>query len=179
MRATPVATMADVLTGSRLVLAPIIAVAIAIGSFDVAAAVMCAGWLTDFFDGRLARLAGGRTRLGSFDIAADATMGVGVIAGLTAAERLDPFVAIVGSIVLLGSAAAQRNVMPAMVFMALADLALISTVFAHGTWGGPLIVTVLLVILAFDHDRLLVLIPAFIGGFRRLVGGNPTDPRYP
>jgi phosphatidylglycerophosphate synthase len=50
------------------------------------AALLASAWLSDFFDGRLARAYIGRTCLGDVDLWADTLVGAGAPLGLTVGE---------------------------------------------------------------------------------------------
>lgn len=76
------ALVADLLTFSRLLSAPLLLWLVAIGSLDVAVVVLGFAWCTDFFDGRFARSAPRDTILKEWDLRADAWLAVALGAGL-------------------------------------------------------------------------------------------------
>jgi phosphatidylglycerophosphate synthase len=73
--------IADLLTLFRMLSAVLIAVALATGSLMVTAVLLSAAWLSDALDGRMARV-GGNSRLGQWDVIADAMVGAGAAIGL-------------------------------------------------------------------------------------------------
>jgi phosphatidylglycerophosphate synthase len=145
------------------------------GEVDLAVVVLAAGWITDVLDGRLARAAEGKTWLGPIDVVADVALATGVGVGLVLNGRYGALPLALGAVVLLGSAAWYRNHMPAMIYMAIIDLALLATVFELGSWGRFVMVFVVVAILAVDHRRLVeTLIPRFLDGAAVLMrGGRP------
>ena len=76
------ATLADLLTFSRLLSAPLLAWLVAVRSLDTAVVVVGLAWCTDFFDGRCARATPRDTRLKEWDLRADAWLAVGLGTGL-------------------------------------------------------------------------------------------------
>jgi phosphatidylglycerophosphate synthase len=169
------ARTADALTAARIPLAVVVAALLAGGRVDGAIAVVAGGWLSDVFDGRLARSSDGSTRFGSVDLFADLALASGVGAGLVLGGRYSALPALSVGVLLLAAAAWYRNQMPAMVYMAGIDLALIVTAFQAGTWGRTVVVVVLLVMFALDHRRLVdTLIPTFLRGATAIARGQRT-----
>jgi phosphatidylglycerophosphate synthase len=81
--------IADVLTGARLLSAPLLVALLGAGdALAAGAATLALAWVTDLADGRMARRAVGGTRLGPWDPIADASVGIGVLAGLVVAGRV-------------------------------------------------------------------------------------------
>lgn len=76
------AAVADLLTFSRLLSAPLLAWLVAKRHIDAAAVVVGLAWCSDFFDGRFARSAVRSTRLKEWDLRADSWVGVGLGLGL-------------------------------------------------------------------------------------------------
>ena len=76
------AVLADGLTAGRAALAPVVALVLWPGRLGEAALVLSLCWVTDFLDGRVARMAGSGTRLGGFDLGADTLVGVGALLGV-------------------------------------------------------------------------------------------------
>ena len=76
------ANVADLLTFSRLLSAPVLAWLVGFRSLNTAIVVVGFAWCTDFLDGRFARAAPRDTRLKGWDLRADAWMAVGLGVGL-------------------------------------------------------------------------------------------------
>ena len=76
------ANVADLLTFSRLLSAPVLAWLVGFRSLDTAIVVVGFAWCTDFLDGRFARSAPRDTRLKGWDLRADAWLAVGLGIGL-------------------------------------------------------------------------------------------------
>lgn len=74
--------MADLLTGLRALLALLLVAVLGAQRLDLAAAVLSAAWITDFFDGKSARRADHPTHLGKWDIYVDTLVGAAVLVGL-------------------------------------------------------------------------------------------------
>lgn len=84
MATLAVARAADTLTLVRLPIAVSLVFVLAAGRPALAAVMLVFGWVTDTFDGILARRAPGMTRLGAWDATMDAIVGLGLIVGLVA-----------------------------------------------------------------------------------------------
>lgn len=76
------ATLADLLTGLRALLALLLVAVVGARRLDLAAALLSAAWITDFFDGKSARRANRPTHLGKWDIYVDTLVGAAVLLGL-------------------------------------------------------------------------------------------------
>jgi phosphatidylglycerophosphate synthase len=96
------AVLADVLTGSRLVMGPVIVAALVTDRVLLFAIILSIAWATDVFDGRLARSAGRPTLFGDTDMLIDTWVGVCVLLGFGLSERAPLWVVGV-VIVLLGA----------------------------------------------------------------------------
>ena len=76
------ALVADLLTLSRLLSAPLLLWLVATSSLDVAVVVLGLAWCTDYFDGRFARSAPRETIFKEWDLRADAWLAVALGTGL-------------------------------------------------------------------------------------------------
>ncbi len=76
------ARSADVLTAGRMLLALPMGLAAYSAGWRATALLLSLSWWSDFLDGRLARRAGGSTRLGAWDLAADTLVGAGLLVGV-------------------------------------------------------------------------------------------------
>jgi hypothetical protein len=79
--------IADLLTLFRMLSALLISATIAGGALAATAVLLAAAWVSDDLDGRLAR-SGGHTKLGQWDVLADAMVGAGAAVGLALAGVL-------------------------------------------------------------------------------------------
>jgi phosphatidylglycerophosphate synthase len=96
------AVLADVLTGSRLVMGVVIVVALTGDRLLLFAIILSIAWATDVFDGRLARAANRPTLFGDSDMLVDTWVGACVLVGFGASDRL-PIWLVAGLIVGLGA----------------------------------------------------------------------------
>lgn len=74
--------LADGLTASRVVIAMIVTVASYRADWAFVALLLSIAWWSDFFDGKLARRAGGGTRLGLWDLRVDTAVGAMLLLGM-------------------------------------------------------------------------------------------------
>ena len=103
------AIAADVLTGARLIASLAFVFLLPARAMTGVAILLSLAWISDFFDGRLARLSTSPTRLGFWDLWADTTIGVGLILGLLVEGTL-PLWAGITSLVLFGGLSIAGNV---------------------------------------------------------------------
>ncbi len=170
------ALIADVLTASRVVLAVFVGAALARLDYPTAVILLVVAWLTDFFDGILARAARGKTRLGDWDFRVDVTLGVAILVGLVISDVLRlPLVAVA---VVLGAGWTQYtgNPAPAMLLLALAYGVLLA-VLIHDVprlWWLPFVAVALLLTLQWRRF-VRVILPAFFQGLGTIVGGKRVE----
>jgi phosphatidylglycerophosphate synthase len=96
------AALADVLTGSRLVLGVVAAGALVGDRILLFSIVLSVAWATDVFDGRLARSSGQPTFFGDSDMLVDTWVGACVLVGFGLSDRA-PLWLVVAGILLLGA----------------------------------------------------------------------------
>ncbi len=174
-RSGSAAVLADLLTILRFPAAVTVFGLGAMGSFDGAALVLCVAWLSDVMDGRLARSTEVPSRFGPLDVYADTGVALGSTGGLVVAGHLPAGPTITVTAGLLFLAIWRHHQMPAMTFMAAAHVAMLTIALRHGSWGGPLMLAVIVSMAVFDRQRLMtVLIPRFLDGFRRSGGSGET-----
>lgn len=89
--------LADVLTGGRLVIAGVIAIAAYRADWNLVALLLSLAWWSDFSDGRLARRAGGGTRLGAWDLRVDTAVGAMLLVGMTLGAHISIVWGVVGA----------------------------------------------------------------------------------
>lgn len=92
--------LADLMTGSRLVLGVAVAGALIADRIHLFAILLTVGWASDVFDGRLARSSGRSTLFGEADMLVDTWVGACVLVGLALSDRAPLWVVVVGITVL-------------------------------------------------------------------------------
>ncbi len=158
------ARLADALTTLRLVLAFAVVPLTSTGRWTALSVALSGAWLSDFLDGRLARRAGGGTRLGRWDMPIDTAVGAGLVIGLVLRGTL-PEVVGVGALALFGTLYLFGNVAASMLLQLTGFLPTLVILWEESptAWWLPFGVIVLVGI--FDWRRLLhVNIPAFLRG---------------
>ncbi|NNK92457.1 MAG: CDP-alcohol phosphatidyltransferase family protein [Acidimicrobiia bacterium] len=167
--------LADLLTLGRMALAPVIAVVVGADNLAAGVVVLIAAWLTDLADGRLARLRPGTSHLGAWDPLADAAIGAGLLAGLSASGRVTPVFAGIFIVVLGGGLVVLRNLALGMLLQAVAYAFLFGALWNDAReWFWALVIAVV-PIAVIDGARLVrVILPDFFGGVRKLVPGDAT-----
>ncbi|MBT8198332.1 MAG: CDP-alcohol phosphatidyltransferase family protein [Acidimicrobiia bacterium] len=174
------AIIADVLTGSRAVLAVAVMLAIASSRFDWAAVFVTFAWITDFFDGRLARSTVHPTRLGDWDLRIDITLGIGILIGLGWSGWV-PWTAVLVPMLVLGTLAiAMHNPSPTMLLLAYIYLVFFWVLIAERPLGGWLPFAALPLIATLDWGRFTrVILPVFFKGIAALARGERTPDTKP
>jgi phosphatidylserine synthase len=159
------AAVADGLTATRLLLAALLLAVVAAGAYALATAVLVAAWWTDFFDGRLARMAPGKTRLGTWDPFADAAVAAAILVGLVSAGVVNvvPW-GILGAV--LGLAfVVSGNLAWCMLLQALAYELFLMRLWINTPWWLALPVATALVLLVVNRRRFFgELLPTFFAG---------------
>ena len=156
---------ADALTLSRALLAMVIGWLAWRGLLDAAAVALGIAWLTDAFDGRVARLTGARTRLGDWDMAVDVLVGACLLAGLGLSGLVPRLLAIAVLAVVGTLYVVLRQAALGMVVQATAYGSFLWLLWARGvsTWWAP--VGVIVLIAALDGRKLVrVILPEFFRG---------------
>ncbi len=173
MRRTFRALVADLLTITRAGLAVLVIPAIWSGRLELAALIVSMAWLTDFLDGRLARMASDETRMGPWDLTVDTLFGAGLLVGLAGAHVVPVLFAVV-AIVALGGWFVTGNPTASMLLQLAGFLPLLRLLWLErpDAWWLPFL-TAALIGLA-DWRRLLTInIPLFLRG---LIGRTPGGP---
>lgn len=163
-RPSLLARAADGLTLLRVFIAIALALLVWLGEWPAVAMALAAAWLSDLLDGRLARAAGGGTRLGNWDMTVDTLVGAGLIVGLIAHGTL-PDVVGFPALVVFGVLHAMGNVAASMLLQLTGYLPTLLLLWQDRptVWWLPFAVMVLAA--AIDWRRLfLINIPAFIRG---------------
>jgi phosphatidylglycerophosphate synthase len=178
--ATSRARLADGLTAGRAAMAPVLALLLAKDLLEAAAVVLALCWVSDLLDGRIARRAGGGTRLGGLDLAADTVVGAGVVLGLGLGGTL-PWGVAVALLALLGGAYAVFRIEAAgMLLQAVGYGAVLVRLAARGSPWLAVPVGAVAFIAVVDRDRFLHdVLPRFFHGFAPkpgVRGPNGSDP---
>lgn len=166
MAVSSLTVMADGLTSLRLGIA--IAVIPVAWSQDLTttSVLVSLAWLTDLFDGRLARAGGRAGRLHRWDLRADTAVGAGVLVGLVGGELAPWWLLIAGALFAWGYW--RGNVAAAMLLQLCGFVPLLILLWSLRPpgWWMPLVTA--LVIAVVDWRKLVMVnIPAFIGGLKR------------
>jgi phosphatidylglycerophosphate synthase len=173
MRKALPASVADLLTISRLGIALVVIPAAWSLSLGPTAILVTTAWLTDFLDGKVARTAGTEGRMGRWDMACDTAVGAGLVIGLTGAGLI-PILAGVGAVVVFGAWFLTGNYAAAMLLQITGYLPLLALLWTERPtgWWLPFITAALIGIV--DWRRLLLInIPNFLRG---LAGRKPVPP---
>lgn len=161
---TPLARAADGLTLLRLGTAPVLALLVWTGQWVAVAVLLAVGWLTDFADGRLARRAGGGTRLGRWDMTADTAVGSGLLVGLILQGAV-PDVIGLPALVVLGFLHVRGNIAASMLLQLAGFVPTLLILWEDrpSLWWAPFAVIALIGVV--DWRRLVIIhIPAFLRG---------------
>lgn len=169
------AALADLLTGSRILMGVSAAAALATGHLNLFNILLTTAWATDVFDGRLARLSTRPTIFaGPFDMIVDTWVGACVIVGFGLSDRFPLWFA-VGAIVVLGAAyLATRNPAVSQVLQAIAYGSSLWLIYVSDdtTLAIPLIT--LAVLMAMEYKKFFgKVLPMFFHGVAAVVKGEP------
>lgn len=158
------ALAADVLTITRLGFAFLLVPLVWQERLDLAAVVLSLAWLSDLFDGRLARMAGTPTRFGRWDLRVDTGVGVALVIGLIGNGTVSLWFGL-AALVVLGGFFLAGNIAASMLLQLSGYLPLLYTLWQErpDLWWLPF-ATFSAIGLA-DWRRLIrVTIPAFLHG---------------
>ncbi len=166
------ARTADGLTLLRFLIALALAPLIWSGQWVAVALLLGAAWLSDFMDGKLARRAGGGTKLGRWDMSVDTALGAALVIGLVLHGTIPDLVGL-PLLVVLGALYLSGNIAAAMLIQLSGFVPTLLILWEDRPWGwwAPFAAAALIAIL--DWKRLaLVNIPAFLRG----LAGHFEDP---
>ena len=171
------ADLADLLTFSRLLAAPLVAWLTATRSLNTTMVVVGLAWCSDFFDGRLARSARRETRLKEWDLRADLWLATGLGVGMGLAGYVSWWViAPIAGFVFVGSLL-LTNPSTTMVGLAVLYVMFLWNLVSRGGWWW-LPALYLLVLLIADWERFReVILPALWRSLAALVPGERLRPR--
>ena len=166
------AAVADLLTFSRLLSAPLLAWLVANRYLDTAVVVLGLAWCSDFFDGRFARSADRDTILKEWDLRADSWVAVALGLGMGLGGYFSWWIlGPVAVVVFVGSLVATN---PSVVMMGTGYLlgVFVWAATQHGTlrWLPALYVVVALI--AGWKRFFRVVLPVWMRGLRALLPGN-------
>lgn len=170
------AWIADALTASRVLLAVLLALAVASGSFPTATVVLVVAWLTDSLDGRLARAAAADTRLGDWDFRVDVSLGVAILVGLMLSGLASAWLVLVVIATLTGLTLVTGNPAPSMLLLAFAYTWFLWLLLdlRPPLWWLPFASIVLLLVVEWRRF-LAVILPAFFRGVATLGRSERPD----
>ncbi|MDX1469120.1 MAG: CDP-alcohol phosphatidyltransferase family protein [Acidimicrobiia bacterium] len=158
------AKIADGLTLLRLAIAIVLAPLVTVGLWSTVAILMALAWATDFADGRIARMAGGGTRLGRWDMSIDTAVGASLLLGLIFQGVVPDWVGF-ALLVIFGFLHLKGNIAASMLLQlaGFAPTLLILWEDRPDGWWSPFVAIVLIAV--FDWRRLFFTnIPAFVRG---------------
>lgn len=166
--------LADVLTASRALLALVFAWLGLAGASDLlplASLLLLISWLSDLFDGLLARRSGaGPTWVGDHDLEADALVSLSVLVYLVGAEFLEPVYAagyLLLWVVIFWRWGWRRD--PAMLFQAPIYLWFILVAMRYAPQAGWWLIAYVIGVIVATWPRFpREVVPAFIAGMRRI-----------
>lgn len=166
------ARTADVLTASRIGLAFAVMYSLATNTLDWAAGYIAIAWLTDFYDGRLARSTSYPTRLGNWDFRIDAILAGAILVGMALGGHSPSWLVLLA--LLLGAmTVALSNPAPAMLFIAYAYAWFFWLLISQWPFAAWLPFAVLAFIAVTDWQRFVkVILPAFFKGLGALARGE-------
>jgi phosphatidylglycerophosphate synthase len=167
------AVLADVLTGSRLVLGVAAAGALVGDDVHLFSILLSVAWATDVFDGRLARSSGRSTFFGESDMLIDTWVGACVLAGFGLSDRAPLWLIITGIVVLGAVYLWTMNPAVSQVLQAIAYGAALWLIFTSedATVAIPLGTLAVLMLLEYKKFYRKVL-PMFFGGVAAFVKGE-------
>ncbi len=170
------AQIADALTVSRVLLAVVLAVAVASGSFPTAAVIVVVAWLTDLLDGRIARATNTDTRLGDWDFRIDVSLAAAILIGLGLSGFASVWLVLTPIAVLTGLTLVTGNPAPSMLLVAIAYGWFLWLLLDQRPplWWLPIAAIVLLLVI--DWRRFFsVILPAFFKGIAALGRSDLPD----
>jgi phosphatidylserine synthase len=167
-----VAALADLLTGSRALIALFLVATVGQGRLGTATALLAIAWLTDFFDGKSARAAEKPTHLGRWDLLVDTFVGAGLMVGLALGGYVNWAVGLLCVVFLGGGWIVSGNMSLSSVLQAIAYGTFMWTAYSSRTvgWWLPPVTAVVIAILNWRkmvHES----IPGFLSGVADLVVG--------
>lgn len=174
------APLADLLTGSRLILGVVAADALISDRLLLFSVVLTGAWATDVFDGRLARTADRPTRFKDYDMVADTWVGACVMAGLGLSGRAPLWLATLGIVVLGAIYLRTRNPAVSQVLQGIAYGAALWLIFTSHDTSLAIPLGALAVLLLLEYEKFFgKVLPMFFNGVAAFVRGEhyegPTD----
>ncbi len=167
------APLADLLTGSRLILGVMAADALIADRLLLFSIVLAGAWVTDAFDGRLARSADRPTRLKEFDMVADTWVGACVLAGLGLSGRAPLWLATLGIVVLGAIYLRTRNPAVSQVLQGIAYGAALWLIFTSPDTSLAIPFGTLAVLLILEYEKFFgKVLPMFFNGVAAFVRGE-------
>jgi phosphatidylglycerophosphate synthase len=176
------AALADVLTGSRLLIGVVLIGALRADRVLLFAILLSVAWATDVFDGRLARSAGRPTLFGDSDMLVDTWVGACVLLGFGLSDRAPLWLVVTGIVLLGGIYLWTRNPAVSQVLQAFGYGAALWLVFVSEDVSLALPLGTLALLMLVEYKKFFgKVLPMFFQGVAALVKGEryqgpSTDP---
>lgn len=166
---------ADALTALRMVIAVALMTVVAHRRLEVGTALLATAWWSDLLDGRPARAAGERTRLGHLDLEVDTAVGAGVLVGLALGGYAS--VGAVAIVIVLGGVFLRTaNEAVGLLLQTVAYTWFMGVVWINAPQVRWLLPAVAGALLALDFDRFIhIEVPRFVGGVAALGRVRPPS----
>ena len=167
--------MADVLTSSRLGIAVAVTPLAWALHLSAVSVLLSLAWVTDILDGRVARAAGTRGRLASWDLPVDTIVGLGLLIGLTGAGEVNIVFAAVATVG-LGAWFLTGSFAASLLLQLAGYLPFLAIAWTRRPVGWFLPFTTAIVIGVVDWRRLLTInIPGFLHSLFGSTLGEMTE----
>ena len=168
------ALIADGLTIGRFVLGAALVPVLGSKRITLAASILGTAWLTDFFDGRAARVSTGATRLGPLDLWADTVVGAGAVLGFVAWGWVPHVLGIGLAIALVVGFAVTRNEALSMILQATGYALVLWRVWRDGYGLALAWLLAIVAVVAFVNRRVVWerSLPTFFEGVAGILRGR-------
>ena len=175
-QANLLALIADGLTIGRFVLGAALVPVLGSKRITLAASILGTAWLTDFFDGRVARASGGTRRLGSLDLWADTVVGAGAVLGFVAGGWIPAVVGIALVVALVVWFAITRNEALSMILQATGYALVLWHVWRDGNALALAWLLAIVAVVAFVNRRVVWerSLPTFFDGVAGIFRGRSS-----
>lgn len=167
------AVLADVLTGSRLVIGVAAAGALVVDRIHLFSILLSVAWATDVSDGRLARSSGRHTMFGETDMLVDTWVGACVLVGLGLSDRAPLWLAITGVVVLGAVYLWTKNPAVSQVLQGIAYGAALWLIFTSEDATLAIPLGTLAVLMLLEHEKFFgKVLPMFFQGVAAFIKGE-------
>lgn len=167
------AMLADVLTGSRIVIGVVLVGALVTDRVLIFAILLSVAWATDVFDGRLARSSGRKTFFGDSDMLVDTWVGACVLVGLGLSERAPLWLVVIGIVVFGAIYLASRNPAVSQVLQAFGYGAALWLIFTSEDASLAIPLGTLAVLMLLEYRKFFgKVLPMFFDGVAAFAKGE-------